>query len=276
VLIVHSRADVRQELTQLIGNGVVHCQTAPSISEALTACATGAFDCIVSGTELGDGSVFELLKQIGVLAHDGLLRAVVYSDEPLTPEESGIIADFSRRMVVRVATGQSELLDVTCTFLHRNEAELAPEKQKLLADSRDPDKKLAGRKILIVDDDARNIFVITSALEKAQLEIAYAENGRDALERMQNTPGIELVLMDIMMPEMDGYEAIRRIRQQSREVPIIAVTAKAMLGDREKCIQAGASDYIAKPVDIDQLFSILRVWLPDHKISKSVWATGAQ
>jgi CheY-like chemotaxis protein len=160
--------------------------------------------------------------------------------------------------------------------LHRSESELSPEKQKLLADRRKAENKLAGRTILVVDDDARNIFVITSALERAQLEILYAENGRDALERMENTPGIELVLMDIMMPEMDGYEAIREIRKQFHSVPIIAVTAKAMMGDREKCIQAGASDYIAKPVDLDQLFSVLRVWLPDHKSSAEVKATHAQ
>jgi signal transduction histidine kinase/DNA-binding response OmpR family regulator len=276
VLVVHSRAEVRQELAQLIGNGVVHCQTAPTIAEALAACATNNFDCIVSSTELGDGSVLDLLQQIAVLAHDGLLRVVVFAEEPLNAEQSSAMADFSNRMVVRVAMSQPEVFDITCTFLHRNEAELAPEKQQLLADSRDPDRNLAGRKLLIVDDDARNIFVITSALERAQLEIVYAENGRDALERMQNTAGIELVLMDIMMPEMDGYEAIRRIRKQFRSVPIIAVTAKAMMGDREKCIQAGASDYIAKPVDLDQLFSILRVWLPDHRTSAAARATGAQ
>jgi CheY-like chemotaxis protein len=144
----------------------------------------------------------------------------------------------------------------------------------MLNDLRQNDPKLAGKRVLIVDDDARNIFAITSALERYRMEIVYAENGRAALERLQDTPGVDLVLMDIMMPEMDGYEAMRAIREmeQFRSLPIIALTAKAMLGDREKCIGAGASDYIAKPVDLDQLFSLLRVWLPDQKVGAAKMA----
>ena len=142
----------------------------------------------------------------------------------------------------------------------------------MLAHVRQHDPKLAGKRVLMVDDDARNIFAITSALEAANVEVIYAENGRVALDRLQDTPGIDLILMDIMMPEMDGYAAMRAVRQleQYQSLPIIAVTAKAMVGDREKCIQAGASDYIPKPVDLDQLFSLLRVWLPDRKTSAAV------
>jgi CheY-like chemotaxis protein len=158
-------------------------------------------------------------------------------------------------------------LEVTAIFLHRDETKLSEQKQKMLAQVRQHDPKMTGKRILMVDDDARNIFAITSALEAANVEVIYAENGRIALERLQNTLDIDLVLMDIMMPEMDGYAAMRAIRQleQFQTLPIIAVTAKAMIGDREKCIQAGASDYIPKPVDLDQLFSLLRVWLPDRK-----------
>jgi CheY-like chemotaxis protein len=136
----------------------------------------------------------------------------------------------------------------------------------MVAEVREHDPRLVGKKILMVDDDARNIFAITSALERANIEVVYAENGKVALDRLRQIPEIDLVLMDIMMPEMDGYEAMRAIRNMEafESLPIIAVTAKAMLGDREKCVRAGASDYIAKPADLDQLFSLLRVWLPDR------------
>ncbi len=133
----------------------------------------------------------------------------------------------------------------------------------MLADLHQHDPSLAGRKALVVDDDIRNIFALTSVLEQHQMEVSYAENGRDGIRMLQETPGIDIVLMDVMMPEMDGYEAMRRVRgiQKFRNLPIIALTAKAMMGDREKCIDAGASDYITKPVDTEQLVSLMRVWL---------------
>jgi CheY-like chemotaxis protein len=148
-------------------------------------------------------------------------------------------------------------------LLHRPDATLTASQREILAVIRRNDATLAGKKVLVVDDDVRNIFALTSVLEQHNLQVVHAENGRAGIELLLNTPGIDGVLMDIMMPEMDGYETTRAIRQiaEFRSLPIIAVTAKAMKGDRAKCIEAGASDYITKPVDLEQLFSVLRVWL---------------
>jgi CheY-like chemotaxis protein len=225
------------------------------------------FDCIVASPTLEDGSVADLIDRTQVLHRENWLRVIAYAPEPMPSEVSGRLQVLANNVVVRTTTSPNELLEVASIFLHREESQLSEQKQKMLRQVRIKDPKLAGRRILMVDDDARNIFAVTSALETAQVEVVYAENGRIGLERLQDTPGIDLVLMDIMMPEMDGYTAMRAIRAMDkfRNLPIIAVTAKAMLGDREKCIQAGAWDYIPKPVDLEQLFSLLRVWLPDHK-----------
>jgi CheY-like chemotaxis protein len=155
------------------------------------------------------------------------------------------------------------LLDETALFLHRVVADLPPSKQRMLESLNQSDEALIGKKVLVVDDDVRNIFALTSLLERHHMETVVAGSGKDAIEIVQKTPQVALVLMDIMMPEMDGYETMRRIRQepQFRMLPIIALTAKAMKGDREKCLEAGASDYIAKPVNTDQLLSLMRMWL---------------
>jgi CheY-like chemotaxis protein len=155
------------------------------------------------------------------------------------------------------------LLDETALFLHRVQADLPAPKRQILEQLQNSDFQLAGKKVLIIDDDVRNIFALTSMLERYQMQIFYAENGSDGIEVLQNNPDINVVLMDVMMPEMDGYETTRRIRANPnfKSLPIIALTAKAMQGDREKCIEAGASDYITKPVDTEQLLSLLRVWL---------------
>jgi hypothetical protein len=155
------------------------------------------------------------------------------------------------------------LLDETALFLHRVQANLPEPKQQILEQLHQSDSVLAGKKVLIVDDDVRNIFAITSLLERYQMQVLYAENGKDGIAALQDHPDVNVILMDVMMPEMDGYETTRAIRAQDefRSLPIIALTAKAMQGDRDKCLEAGASDYITKPVDTEQLLSLLRVWL---------------
>ena len=155
------------------------------------------------------------------------------------------------------------LLDETALFLHRVESNLPAEKRRMLEQLHQHDPSLAGRKALIVDDDIRNIFALTSVLEQHDMKVEYAENGKDGIRILEDVPDVDVVLMDVMMPEMDGYEAMRLVRslRQFKNLPIIALTAKAMKGDREKCIEAGASDYITKPVDTEQLVSLLRVWL---------------
>ncbi|HEU5400806.1 MAG TPA: HAMP domain-containing protein, partial [Terriglobales bacterium] len=267
VLVVSADESKREEIIELLGDGVIHCYPASNIADAVGACAMQPFDCIISSPSLEDGTVADLIERTQVLVRDNWLRVIAYAPEPMPSGISGRLQVLADNVVVRTTTSPNELLEVASIFLHRDESQLSEQKQKMLRQVRIKDPRLAGRRILMVDDDARNIFAVTSALETADVEVVYAENGRIALERLQDTPGIDLVLMDIMMPEMDGYAAMRAIRamDQFRKLPIIAVTAKAMLGDREKCIQAGAWDYIPKPVDLEQLFSLLRVWLPDNK-----------
>jgi CheY-like chemotaxis protein len=169
-------------------------------------------------------------------------------------------------IIIKTPESANRLFDEASLFLHRVVTGLPEEQQKLLASVRQREPLLAGRKVLIVDDDVRNIFSLASALEQHQMEVLHAENGRDGIAMLERMPDIDCVLMDIMMPDMDGYETIKTIRARDRfkTLPIVAITAKAMQGDREKCLEAGASEYAAKPVDMDQILSIIRVWLRKH------------
>jgi len=163
------------------------------------------------------------------------------------------------------------MLDESVLLFHRDESDLRGDQRRILEQLRQTDPTLVGKTVLVVDDDVRNIFALTSLLEDHHLNVLHAENGRAGIELLKSTPKIDLVLMDIMMPEMDGYETMRAIRQepQFRSLPIVALTAKAMKGDRAKCLEAGASDYITKPVDLEQLFSVLRVWIArDHELAQ--------
>ncbi len=169
----------------------------------------------------------------------------------------------AKSIVLKDVQSPERLLDETSLFLHRVISELPEEKRRMIERLHNSNEVLRGRKVLVVDDDARNIFALTTVLENQEMDVVSATNGRQAIELIQNTPDLGVVLMDIMMPEMDGYETMREIRKDARfaRLPILALTAKAMKGDREKCLVAGASDYIAKPVNTDQLLSLLRVWL---------------
>jgi CheY-like chemotaxis protein len=188
---------------------------------------------------------------------------VVFTGKDLSPEEQDRLHTMAKSIVLKDVQSPERLLDETALFLHRVITELPPEKQAMLDRLHNSSEVLQGRKVLVVDDDARNIFALTSLLENHDVEVLSATNGRQAIDILQNTPGVEMVLMDIMMPEMDGYETMREIRKDAafRTLPILALTAKAMKGDREKCLEAGASDYISKPVNTDQLLSLMRVWL---------------
>jgi CheY-like chemotaxis protein len=169
----------------------------------------------------------------------------------------------AKSIILKDVQSPERLLDETALFLHRVVTDLPDEKQKMLDRLHGSNEILRGRKVLVVDDDVRNIFALTSLLENQEMDVVSATNGRNAIDLIQNTRDVSIVLMDIMMPEMDGYETMREIRkaQEFRTIPILALTAKAMKGDREKCLNAGASDYIAKPVNTDQLLSLMRVWL---------------
>jgi CheY-like chemotaxis protein len=185
-------------------------------------------------------------------------------DRPLTGEEELELARLGRAGIVKTVQTRERLLDESVLLLHRAESDLAPDQRRILEQLRETDVTLFGKKVLVVDDDVRNIFALTSLLEDHNLKVAHAENGRAGIELLKKTPDVDLVLMDIMMPEMDGLTAMREIRKRPewKKLPIIALTAKAMRDDQEKCLAAGANDYIAKPLDVEKLLSLVRVWMP--------------
>jgi CheY-like chemotaxis protein len=191
------------------------------------------------------------------------LPIIVYTGKDLTRKEEMHLRRVAASVIIKEAHSPERLLAETALFLHRIEANLPESKRKMIDQLKRRDPVLADRKVLVVDDDVRNIFALTSALESYNMKVVHAENGQKGIDLLRATPGIDAVLMDIMMPEMNGYEAISAIRAMDnfRDLPIIALTAKAMKADRDHCLQVGASDYISKPLDIDQLFSLLRVWL---------------
>ncbi|MEH2447129.1 MAG: response regulator [Nostoc sp.] len=263
LLIVEDDPVQAQSIIELIGNGDVQSTAVGTGAEALLILRSHHFDCMVLDLGLPDMSGFALIEQIKLEPRLLKLPIIVYTGKELSRREETQLRGLAETIIIKNVRSPERLLDETALFLHRVQANLPPPKRQMLEQLHQTDPVLANRKILIVDDDLRNIFAITSFLETYQMQVLFAENGRDGIEKLQANPDINIVLMDIMMPEMDGYETTRAIHQQQqfRSLPIIALTAKAMPGDREKCIEAGASDYITKPVDTEQLLSLLRVWL---------------
>jgi CheY-like chemotaxis protein len=212
---------------------------------------------------LPDISGFEVLERFAENPALRDLPVVVFTGKELSPEEDARLHDLARSVVVKGVESPERLLDETALFLHRVVADLPMEKQRMLDRLHRSDDALVGKKVLVVDDDVRNIFALSSVLERRGMSVLTAGTGREAIAILDSTPSVAIVLMDIMMPEMDGYETMQVIRQNPalRRLPIVALTAKAMKGDREKCLEAGASEYLAKPVNTDQLLSALRMWL---------------
>jgi HAMP domain-containing protein/CheY-like chemotaxis protein/signal transduction histidine kinase len=263
LLVIEDDDRERASIVELLGHDDIEVSAAGTGAEALTLLRTRPFDCCVVDLRLPDMTGFELLEQ---LRTDPVLRdipVVVFTGKELSPVEEAQLRSMAKSIVLKDVQSPERLLDETSLFLHRVIAELPEGKRKMIERLHGSTETLRGRKVLVVDDDARNIFALTTILENQEMEVLSATNGRQAIELIQTTPDLSVVLMDIMMPEMDGYETMREIRKDSRfrTLPILALTAKAMKGDREKCLQAGASDYIAKPVNTDQLLSLLRVWL---------------
>jgi hypothetical protein len=221
------------------------------------------FDCLVLDLKLPDVSGFEILKHLGAEPAWREIPAIVYTGRDLTRKEAAQLKKVARTIIVKDVHSPERLLAETALYLHRNIALLPEAKRQMLERVYQSDAPLTGKRVLIVDDDVRNLYAITGVLESHRMEVAVAKNGRWAIELLEQAPETDLVLMDIMMPEMDGYDTVRAIRSKSqfRTLPIIALTAKAMKGDREKCLEAGASDYISKPVNVEQLLSLMRVWL---------------
>jgi CheY-like chemotaxis protein/signal transduction histidine kinase len=263
LLVIEDDPAERLSIAELIRHDDVEITAVGTGREALDAMREQEFDCIVLDLKLPDMSGFELLSEAQA---DERLRAtpiVVFTGRELTEGEESELRKKAKSIVLKGVRSPERLLDETALFLHRAIAGLPDAKQRMIRELHESDEALRGRKVLVVDDDIRNIFALNSVLERHSMEVMSATNGHDAVKLIEATSDLSLVLMDIMMPEMDGYETIRRIRQspQLRLLPIIALTAKAMKGDREKCLEAGASDYVAKPVNTEQLLSLVRTWL---------------
>jgi CheY-like chemotaxis protein len=255
----------RRSIVELVGgDGDVEIVAVGSSEEALRALDEEApFDCMVLDLKLPKMTGFDLLERVKADERSRALPVIVYTGKELTRREETKLKRYAETIVVKDARSPERLLDETSLFLHRVESKLPESKRRMLEQLHNVDALFLGKKVLIVDDDVRNVFALTSALEANGMEVLFAENGVEGIEALKANPDVDLVLMDVMMPELDGYETTRAIRAlpQFERLPVIALTAKAMKGDRERSIAAGASDYITKPVDTDQLLSLMRVWL---------------
>jgi len=263
VLLVEDDETMRREVTELLADTVVTVTSAATGAQAMDLLKHEEFDCIIVDLGLPDISGYELIKQMKNVK-DFQAPIIIHTARELTSREQRTLGTLSDAIVVKDAKSMDRLLDESSLFLHRVATDLPEKKKAIIRKFHDREAILENKKILIVDDDMRNVFSLSSILEEKGIVTEMAENGKVALEKLVEHPDTDLVLMDIMMPEMDGYEAMREIRKMEsklRKVPILALTAKAMKGDRARCIDAGASDYLAKPVDAEKLFSMLRVWL---------------
>jgi HAMP domain-containing protein/signal transduction histidine kinase/CheY-like chemotaxis protein len=261
LLVIEDDAAQRSAIRELVGNGTVEVVEASSAAEALAQLRNQEVGCVILDLMLPDMSGFKLIEQIR--AEHRQLPIIVYTGKDLSRKEEELLNRLAQTIIVKDVRSPERLFDQTALWLHRDVSKLPKDKRDLLQRMHDPNAILAGKKILIVDDDIRNIFAMTSLLERHKINVITAETGKAGIEALEKERGIDLVLMDIMLPEMDGYDTMRAIRQRYNfnELPIVALTAKAMKGDREKCIDAGASDYIAKPIETEELLSLLRNWL---------------
>jgi HAMP domain-containing protein/CheY-like chemotaxis protein/signal transduction histidine kinase len=263
LLVVEDNPAEQLSIRELLGYDDIDVFVAATGDEALTVIGREPFDCVVLDLRLPDMSGFDVLERLRDTPELNDLPVVVFTGKDLSPDEDARLHTLARSVVVKGVESPERLLDETALFLHRIVANLPAEKQKMLDRLHRSDDALVGKRVLVVDDDVRNIFALSSVLERRGMTVLTAGTGREAISKLESTPDVAIVLMDIMMPEMDGYETMQVIRQNAsfRRLPIIALTAKAMKGDREKCLEAGASEYLAKPVNTEQLLSALRMWL---------------
>jgi CheY-like chemotaxis protein len=264
LLLVEDDDRQRQTIVELVGEGedveVTAVRTAEEAAEALE---KDDFDCMVVDLILPGDDGFRLMEQVRSKNGSRELPVIVYTGKDLTPEDDDALKKYAQSVILKSAVHSPErLLSETMLFLHRVESRLPERSKAALAASRHSEASVAGRKVLVVDDDVRNIFAMTSVLEASGLDVIYAENGQAGIDALTKDPAIDLVLMDVMLPGMDGYETIRAIRANPvfRGIPIVAVTAKALKEDRAKCLEAGASDYLPKPVDTEKLLDLIRLW----------------
>ena len=264
VLLVEDDERQRDSVTALIADADVQISAVGSGEEALALLHSEIFDCMIIDLKLPDMQGNELLQRMSQEELFSFPPVIVYTGRNLTRDEEAELLKYSRSIIIKGARSPERLLDEVTLFLHKVESQLSTERQHMLKTVRGRDRVFEGRTILLVDDDVRNVFALTSALEQRGANVVVGRNGFEAIAKLDEVPGIDLVLMDVMMPGMDGLEATRRIRADGRfgRLPIIAITAKAMKDDQEQCLAAGANDYLAKPIDLARLYSLLRVWMP--------------
>ncbi|TVT84411.1 response regulator [Pseudomonas sp. H3(2019)] len=264
VLLVEDDDLQRDSIARLIGDDDIEITAVGLAQEALDLLRETIYDCMIIDLKLPDMLGNDLLKRMSTEDICSFPPVIVYTGRNLTRDEEADLRKYSRSIIIKGARSPERLLDEVTLFLHKVESRLSHERQTMLKTARSRDRVFEGRKVLLVDDDVRNIFALTSALEHKGAIVVIGRNGREAIERLNEVDDIDLVLMDVMMPEMDGFEATLEIRKDPRwrKLPIIAVTAKAMKDDQERSLQAGSNDYLAKPIDLDRLFSLIRVWLP--------------
>ncbi|MDY6987919.1 MAG: response regulator [Thermodesulfobacteriota bacterium] len=268
LLVVQHDESESAAIVELVGSRGIETSVVGTGQEAYALLESERFDCMILDLHLPDVSRFELLERIKKDSAMADMPVVIYTAEELSEEDETTLKEYSKSMILKGTVKSPEgLLDEVSLFLHMVAADMPEEKRERLTMMYDKDAVLKGKKILVVDDDMRNVFALTHILEEKGSRVVIGKNGKEGLEQLNTNGDTDLVLMDIMMPEMDGYEAMQEIRKERRfaNLPIIALTAKAMKGDRNKCIEAGASDYMAKPVDTDKLLSLLRVWLYDER-----------
>jgi len=263
LLVVVDDKPRQQDILDLVGSSNIQSKIAATQAEALQQLNTAQFDCIILDLEVEQGAGIHLLEQLRYEDKLCQIPVIIYADRDLEQEEEILLQQCANNITIKAVHSPERLLDEATLFLHQVENQLPKDKRNMLRMVHDKETILKNKKILIVDDDARNVFALVTVLEDKDMEVVVGKNGHEGLQLLDKHPDVSLVLMDIMMPEMDGYEAIYHIRAQPRyrKLPIIALTAKAMKGDKAKCIEVGANDYLAKPVDTDKLISLMRVWL---------------
>jgi CheY-like chemotaxis protein len=262
LLLIEDNENQRKAILALLGTKDIHIDECKSGKDAFELIKKKNYDCVILDLGLPDITGFELLKSLEKAKID-VPPIVVYTGRELTAEENNQLQKYASSIIIKGVRSQERLLDETSLFLHRVIDNMPTRQQQMLTNLYNKDVMFKNKKVLVADDDMRNVFALTQLLEKSHMKVVMANNGQKALEALESYPDIDLVLMDIMMPIMDGYEAMRKIRENPKNtsLPIIAITAKAMKEDRQKCIEAGANDYLSKPVDTEKLFNLMRVWL---------------
>ena len=262
ILVIEDDDSSRKAIRELLRSSQITITNAATASDAEKLIAKKSYDCIILDLNLPDKPGMKLLKEFKDKGID-VPPIVVYTGKDLSKEEHEQLRRYTSSIIIKGVNSPTRLLDEVTLFLHSVESDLTRKSRKMIKMLHSGDKMLKNRKVLLVDDDLRNVFALSTQLEEYNMNVTLASNGEQALKKLEENKEIELVLMDIMMPVMNGYEAITKIRQivRLKSLTIIALTAKAMAGDREKCIKVGANDYITKPIDIDQLISMMKVWL---------------